>query len=93
MPLSLQEISLSKSQIKMLKKLFNESEIPYSEIKKDKYSSLEYYSLITVSNSKYRITEKGKSYLRHIRKENFRFWIPIIISIAALIVSVIALLG
>lgn len=93
MPLSLQEISLNKCQIRMLKKIFNEAKIPYSEIKKDKYSSLEYYSLITFSNDKYQITEKGKSYLRHIRKENFRFWVPIIISIAALIVSVIALLG
>lgn len=91
MPLSLQEISLNKCQNKMLKMIFNEAEIHYSEIKKDKYSALEYYRLITFSNGKYRITEKGKSYLRHTRKEKFHFWFPIIISIAALIISVVAL--
>ena len=91
MSLSLQEISLNKHQLNMLKKIFKGAKIKYHEIFKDKYSALEYYNLIVFSNGKYQITEKGKSYLRLVKKDNFRFWFPIIISVIALIISVIAL--
>ena len=91
MPLSLQEISLNKAQIKMLKKLFNGKRITRAELSNEKYSSLEYYGLIAVSNGNYLITEKGKSYLRLTKKESFRFWFPVAISVAALIISIIAL--
>lgn len=91
MPLSLQEISLSKAQLRMLKRLSNGVTVKYSEIKKEKYSALEYYSLIGFYQEKYQITEKGKSYLRLTKKETFRFWFPVVISVLALIISVIAL--
>lgn len=40
----------------------------------------------------YVITEKGKQYLRHVRRDNFLKVSPIIISIIAIIISIISLI-
>lgn len=41
----------------------------------------------TKSINKYVISDKGKMYLRYKRRSLFRFWIPVIISILALLSS------
>lgn len=53
-----------------------------------KYDFLRKYNLTDYhpKNNNYLIlSEKGKMYLRFRRKDNFRFWIPIIISMIALL--------
>ena len=37
----------------------------------------------------YKITERGCAALREFKVERIRFWIPIVISIAALIISIV----
>lgn len=51
------------------------------------YNFLRSYSLLDYSRedpSRFKLSEKGKMYLRHKRKDRFRFWIPVAISIIAL---------
>lgn len=53
-----------------------------------KYHVLLYYSLLEHdprNKDRYVLSEKAKMYLRYKRRSNFRFWIPVIISILALL--------
>lgn len=55
---------------------------------KRKYAFLRYYSLLAQSNrfsSRLTLSEKGKMYLRYQRRSRIRYWIPVIISILALL--------
>lgn len=92
MSLSFTEISLDKSQKKLLIKMEKGYEAPYETIKSNKYKTLEYYNLINLHHEKYQISEKGRSYLRHSRKDSYRFFVPTIISILALIISIFSFL-
>ena len=63
--------------------------ISYDTVRsKQRYSFLRYYSLVEHHPTKHDylvLSEKGKMYLRFHRKDNLRFWIPVIISILALL--------
>lgn len=87
-PLSFSDISLTRKQIKMLKKISKGYEISYSKIKSEQYSPLEFYFLVSYYRGKYQITEKGKSYLRFIHKE---FKSTVSIGIKYVITTLIAL--
>ena len=53
-----------------------------------RYKFLRIYSLVDYypkNHNYFVLSEKGKMYLRFRRKDNFRFWIPVIISILALL--------
>lgn len=92
MPTSVNELVLSKKREKILMSLYRGKTISPDKIRSEKYSFLIYYALVTSENGNYVISEKGVRYILSHRKEKFRFWFPTIISVLALIISVIALL-
>lgn len=58
--------------------------------KKQRYQFLCKFSLVDNSPKnfkKYVISDKGNMYLRYKRRSSFRFWIPVIISLLALLSS------
>lgn len=73
-------LRLNKSEIMMTAKYLSENNYVYVD-----YGDGETIYLIELKF-------KGKHYLKMRGVENLRFWIPIIISVLALIVSIIALL-
>ncbi len=100
MPTSHRDLDLTRSQERILIQLYHGKRISRAEIEKEKYEFLRYYSLLTYVNDKppyYRLNCKGKSHVIYKRHEQFRYWIPIILSSAlsfsALIVSIVALLS
>lgn len=84
------------------KKLIRSNDIPYiEELVKRKYISwpalpdnrpdgLKTGDICTLSLDAHKDTAKHKASLKEARKERRRFWIPVIISILALIVSILS---
>lgn len=85
------EIVLSAEREKILSSLYKGKVIKSSEIHKDKYTFLIYYALIMQKDGNYVISEKGRQYILTHKKDNFRFWFPSVVSVIALIISIIAL--
>lgn len=92
------ELDLSLSQIKILRMIKRKGKITKEEVikyKNDKYKFLFYYSLLdncSDDSASFCLSPKAEAYLRFRRKDKYRFYLPLIISIAALIISVIALI-
>lgn len=96
---------MNKEQIKLLRKIKKCGLFDYSNLSADEREILFYLrkqNFITASGNPnggrplYKITELGRAELFSLRQKSFRLWIPIlintIISIAALIISIISLL-
>lgn len=92
MPTPANELVLSHSQDRIIKSLYKGKSIPAHKIRQTEYCFLAYYSLVKYDNNSYIISEKGKQYVLTHHKDKFRFWFPTMISIIALIISVISLL-
>ena len=85
------EIVLSKDRERILGSLYKGKTIPAAKINDSKYEFLLYYSLIYCNNGKYRISERGINYVNLHKKDDSRFVVSIVISVAALIISIISL--
>ncbi len=96
---------MSPEQLELLKRiqaagLFNRSELSPEEVKIAYYLNQQRYiapkGIPHDNNHYYQITELGKSKLYNLHQSDFRFWFPIavsnLISFAALVISIIALL-
>lgn len=96
---------MNKEQIKLLRKIKKCGLFDYSDLSADERDILFYLrkqNFITANGNPnggrplYKITEFGRAELFSLRQKSFRLWIPIfintIISIAALIISIISLL-
>ena len=95
---------MNKEQIKLLRKIKKCGLFDYSNLSADKRDILFYLrkqNFINASGNPnggrplYKITELGRAELFSLKQKSFRLWIPIfintIISIAALIISIISL--
>ena len=89
MPTSFKDLELSRSQYLILKRISFMKRIKCSTVdSSSKYNFLIRYSLIDYSDQThlyYSLSDKAKFLLRYRRKERFRFWLPVIISIVALL--------
>lgn len=92
---------LTKSEIKLLKKIkcgkvtvyndnfrdaLNHGLITYCEYESDEIGNH------LPKSDKIMITEQGAAFLKWNKRDKFRFWFPITISVASLAISVVALL-
>lgn len=85
------QIKLSKYELKILKKLLT-TDTPIKEIPEEHYKGIRTLELVKrQADYNVSITHKGKMYLRYLQSDRIRFWFPIIISITALAISLIAL--
>lgn len=98
MPTSISELELSASQIRILKMIRNRGSIPISKVKKHqnkKYKFLFYYSLLDLNpdnHNEYCLSLKAENYLRYRKKQTIKFYVPLLISVLALFVSIISLI-
>lgn len=97
---------LDKSSYKLLVKFYKCESVRYASVKKlSQYKTLCKAGLVCTinDNGSYlestpledllcAITVDGRAYVESHRKETMRYWIPIVISVAALVISIIALL-
>lgn len=93
---------LSKNNIKLLKKANRRQKIKYNnkydELLKNSFIDYCDYESDKIGNQipikeMIEISEKGKAYLAFYKKDQFRFYLPIVISLISLVISIIALLG
>ncbi|MCM1225996.1 MAG: hypothetical protein NC320_01050 [Clostridium sp.] len=91
---------LLRSEQKLLKKLRNKGTIKYSSdfdiLISEGYAQFTEFKIDKIANhvpvKEYvRITDKGNRYLVHLSRDKQRFWIPVFISLAALVISIFAL--
>lgn len=93
-----QEMDLSITQVQILRNIKFRGRLSKEkarEHRKGKYRFLFYYSLLDqhpTDDMSYCLNPKAESYLRYRRKDKYRFYFPLIISILALAISIIALL-
>lgn len=98
MPTSLSELELSASQLRKLKVMRTRKSVPTKAIdkhKNTKYRYLFYYALIEhdpTDYSKYRLSMKAENYLRLHARETYKFYIPLVVSLISLLLSVIAII-
>lgn len=91
------DLELSKKQIRILKSIKLYGYIDKDKIYKyqnTKYRFLMKYSLIEQDYNNYKhfvLSDRGEMLLRYRNKDRIRFWVPIVISVFALIISIIAL--
>lgn len=89
------DIELSKSQTKLLKKLSKKTYIPKSIKDNPSNKFLTYYSFLEYyphDHNYFVLSDNAHFYLRYRHKDKFRFWFPVILSIIALLISVLSLL-
>lgn len=96
MSTSHKDLILDKSEVRILRSLYKGNKLLKQDVDykfKEKYSFLLRYHLIDYSPDPkyYCISKKGKMFLLYRRKK-IRFWVPIIISVIALILSVVSIL-
>lgn len=91
MSTSANDLVLSKKREKILKSLYRGKKLSHEEVYNAKYNFLIYYSLIVENGYYYVISEKGIQYILSHKKDKFRFWFPTVVSLLALIISVVAL--
>lgn len=93
-----QEMDLSITQVQILRNIKLMGKISREKVheqKRGKYRFLFYYDLLDKHPTEigaYCLSPKAESYLRYRRKDRLRFYLPILISVFALIISVVALL-
>lgn len=97
MPTPYQELRFSHSQIRILKRLKRLGEINRLKIenhKNDKYAFLYKYNLIEYNenHTAFKLSDKGCMCVNRRRESLIRFYLPLIISIIAIVISIIALL-
>lgn len=91
------DYAFSKSEIKILKSIKRNGKILKTEVdkfKNDKYNFLLYYSLLDHYKPDYKyycLNNKAKMYLTYHREEKIKFFVPLIISVAALIISIVSI--
>lgn len=91
------DYAFSKSEIKILKSIKRNGKILKSEVdntQNDKYIFLLYYNLLERYSPDYKyycLNNKAKMYLNYRRKEIIKFCIPTIISVIALIISIVSI--
>ncbi len=87
MPTSHKDLDFSMLQDLLLLKIKYFGISSNKVFSKQTYKFLRHYSLVDYSpknSDRLVLSEKGKMYLRHKRKDHLRFWIPVAISIVAL---------
>lgn len=77
------EFSFKETLVLIYLKHFHPKRDTFSE--KTTRAFLLKYSLIEYRNNRIFLSDKARMYLRFKRKDNFRFWLPIVISIIALL--------
>ena len=90
MPTPFNELELSISEHLLLIRIKFTGVYKETVRQKPRYQFLCKFSLVDSSPKnfkKYVISDKGNMYLRYKRRSSFRFWIPVIISILALLSS------
>lgn len=97
MPTDYKDLMFSRSEIKILKNIQKNGKISKSEVhdpKNDQYLYLLKYKMLDYCKNDYKcycLSDKAKMFLRYRLNEKLRFWIPIIISILALIISIVSI--
>ncbi len=95
MPIPFSELKLSKHEIRILKQIRRKGSIPRNKIDHNpKYLFLLKYFLIDYADTmheNYKLSDKAQMYLRYKKNDDFRFWFPNIISVIALIISIVAI--
>ncbi len=92
------DLKLSPEQIRILKNIKRKGCVPGENIKKDqqgKYNFLFKYHLIDYFDSShqyYCLSDKAIMLLLYRNESNLRFYLPIVISVIAIIISIISLL-
>lgn len=93
---------ISKKTRKLLRKISKVDFLSAKDVKNDFDDSIEdllshkfidaevamYLDTGGVKYSKYWITESGKAYLDYVCNDNFRFWVPVGLSVLALAISI-----
>lgn len=97
MSIPYQELRFSKKEMRILKRINRQRKISLSKIDKNmfgKYLFLFRYNLITIDESGnfYKLSDKGEMYLRYRRESEIQFYLPLALSIIAIIISIISLL-
>ncbi len=93
MPTTYKDLELSSAERRILRNVLKHK-IHRSKQRNPKYEFLFYYSLVTNipgDPEHYSISYKGRFYLRYYRKDKFRFWFPVAISLVALAFSAVSL--
>lgn len=92
------DLKLSPEQIRILKSIKRKGCISRENIEKDKkgkYNFLFKYHLIDYSDSSHKyfsLSDKAIMLLRYRNESNLRFYLPIVLSVIAIIISIISLL-
>lgn len=98
MPTSYQDLRFTQQQIAIMKRIRCMKRIKRINIdkeKKGKYAFLFKYSLIDFANNEhtyYKLSDKGVMYLLYHRESAIKFYLPLFLSIVAIIISIIALI-
>lgn len=98
MPMSYTDLKLSSNQIRILKDIKRKVLVPIETIEKEKqgkYKFLYKYHLIDYSDSShkfYSLSDKAIMLLRYRNESNLRFYLPIVLSVVAIIISIVSLL-
>lgn len=90
------DLEFSKAEKGILKSFSNNRRIPLSIKGNPKYAFLFKYYLLDYSDHShqfYCLSDKARFYLRYNRKDHFRFWFPVVLSILAIIISIVALVA
>lgn len=95
MPTPFTQLQLGPSQVKILKRIRRKKSISKAKVDGNpEYDFLRKYSLIDYADPEhlhYKLSDKAQMYLRYKKSDDFRFWFPNIISVIALIISIIAI--
>ena len=92
------ELRFTKQQIRILKNIRRKRKIPVEQIEKhkfEKYRFLYKYALIDYSDAShkyYSLSDKGNMILLYRKESRYRFYLPLFLSVIAIIISIIALL-
>ena len=88
------DLELSHAELRILKRLRNKRRIPRSIKERPEYRFLFKYYLIEFADREhqyYSLSDKGRFLLRYRTKDRFRFWFPVVLSILALLISIVSL--
>lgn len=97
MSIPYQELRFNRKEMRILRKIKRKGKVSQSKIDKKmlgKYLFLFNYNLITFDGDgkSYKLSETGKMFLLRHRESAIKFYLPLFLSIVAIIISIIALI-
>nr|DAT38342.1 MAG TPA: hypothetical protein [Caudoviricetes sp.] len=97
MSIPYQELRFNRKEMRILRKIKRKGKVSQSKIDKKmlgKYLFLFNYNLITFDDDgkSYKLSETGKMFLLRHRESAIKFYLPLFLSIVAIIISIIALI-